>query len=252
MREFSRLQRYPQHLHPQMMVEGATDPGVRSNALASLAEPEGLLKDVRDIVVTPGVLHLTVRDIEKAFSNTPSEDSPDPVAVRKHLDEPPPGDAATIGALADAAHWLQGISLWALDVLGPHRPDINALQRLLVPFAHGKSMAAGTSRAVVPDLPDPASDDAGVKNLQRAEALSERVRDSRCALPERDAAKQAIAQARIWFEHHEPSSPVALLLLQAERLVGKRFSEIVDTIPPDLIAKWDADQPGVDNGSLVG
>ena len=31
------------------------------------------------------------------------------------------------------------------------------------------------------------------------------------------------------------------LLKQAERLVGKRFAEVAQVIPPELLAKWDGE-----------
>jgi type VI secretion system protein ImpA len=55
-----------------------------------------------------------------------------------------------------------------------------------------------------------------------------------------DGAQRSIRNARHWFELHEPSSPVAVLLKQAERLVGRRFAEVADAIPLDLLQKWDA------------
>ena len=42
---------------------------------------------------------------------------------------------------------------------------------------------------------------------------------------------------------HEPSSPVALLLQQAERLVGKRYAEVADALPPELLRAWDQAMP---------
>ncbi|MDQ0083786.1 hypothetical protein J2W35_004152 [Variovorax boronicumulans] len=45
--------------------------------------------------------------------------------------------------------------------------------------------------------------------------------------------------AREWFEMHEPSSSVAVLLMQAERMVGKRFSQVADSIALGLLQRWD-------------
>ena len=58
---------------------------------------------------------------------------------------------------------------------------------------------------------------------------------------QREQVRAYIREARDWLEQHEPSSPVAILLKQAERLVGKRFAEVAQAIPPDLLAKWDAE-----------
>ena len=54
----------------------------------------------------------------------------------------------------------------------------------------------------------------------------------------RDDAKRLIQAARSWFETFEPSSPVADLLKQAERLVGKPYVDLMDAIPADLLKAW--------------
>ncbi|RZL93302.1 MAG: hypothetical protein EOP76_09550 [Variovorax sp.] len=61
----------------------------------------------------------------------------------------------------------------------------------------------------------------------------------------RDDVLRGICAAREWFEAHEPSSPVAVLLKQAERMVGKRFSQVAGSIPIDLLQKWEAEQDAV-------
>jgi len=58
---------------------------------------------------------------------------------------------------------------------------------------------------------------------------------------QRDQVRTCIRVAKEWLEQHEPSSPVAILLKQAERLVGKRFAEVAQAIPLELLAKWDAE-----------
>jgi type VI secretion system protein ImpA len=55
---------------------------------------------------------------------------------------------------------------------------------------------------------------------------------------DRAAALASIRAARHWFEAYEPSSPVALLLRQAERLTGKRFDEVFQALPADLVERW--------------
>ncbi len=57
---------------------------------------------------------------------------------------------------------------------------------------------------------------------------------------DRNDALERLRVIRRWFEHSEPSSPSIPLLRQAERLVGKRFSEVINEIPVELLEKWDA------------
>jgi type VI secretion system protein ImpA len=46
---------------------------------------------------------------------------------------------------------------------------------------------------------------------------------------------------RHWVERHEPSSPVTILLKQADRMWGRRFAEVAHMIPSDLMQAWDRD-----------
>ena len=61
---------------------------------------------------------------------------------------------------------------------------------------------------------------------------------------DRHAALNLIREARVWFEQHEPSSPIPVLLKRAERLVGKRYADVVTAIPLDLLTQWES---GVDD-----
>jgi type VI secretion system protein ImpA len=60
-------------------------------------------------------------------------------------------------------------------------------------------------------------------------------------IEEREQIRALLQQVRQWIEHHEPSSPVTILIKQADRMWGKRFSEIATMIPPDLMKAWDRD-----------
>lgn len=58
-------------------------------------------------------------------------------------------------------------------------------------------------------------------------------------ISDRNAALEHLRVIRRWFENSEPSSPTIPLLRQAERLVGKRFAEVINEIPAELLEKWD-------------
>ena len=44
--------------------------------------------------------------------------------------------------------------------------------------------------------------------------------------PDRQAALPLIREARQWFEQHEPSSPIPVLLRRAEQFVGVRYIDV--------------------------
>jgi type VI secretion system protein ImpA len=54
-------------------------------------------------------------------------------------------------------------------------------------------------------------------------------------------ALEKMREARHWFETHEPSSPIPVLLRRAEQFVGKRYAEVVQAIPPELLVQWDSE-----------
>jgi len=239
------LRTWPDAIHPQLVIEGHADPEVRANALAALVDPEGLMGDVREIVVAASTaLRLTVRDVERAFAVPRPADAQSPESVSRRLlalHAAAGRDAqAPVKLLAQAAQHAREIDAWSKAHLGDDAPSLRPLVRLLdmfvVPEVADADRVAGASAhgQAVPG-------DAG----RRAEVLPSYDPDprSRAGLgpATREQVQGQIRSAREWFESHEPSSPVAVLLKQAERMVGKRFSQVADAIPLDLLKKWESD-----------
>jgi type VI secretion system protein ImpA len=220
------LQAWPDAIHPQLVVEGERDPAVRANALAALADPEGLLGDVREIVVaTNAVRHLTVRDVERAHAVPRPVGAPSPESVTQQLEGlhgAVSGDVESpVMALAKALVSAREIAAWCAAHLADDAPSLHALLALLKPFEQSEP----SLDAELPGF------DQVIEPERQASVPS---------MHSRDHVRDNIRAAREWFEAHEPSSPVAILLRQAERMVGRRFSEIADAIPLDLVRKWDA------------
>ena len=217
------LEAWPDAVHPQLVVEGERDPAVRANALAALADPEGLLGDVREIVVAANAArHLTVREVERAWSVPRAADARSPESVAQQLAQlrlAANGDAdAPVNLLTRAARAAEQILAWAVRHLGHDAPSLQALIHLLKPF----------------DAVEAASESQPVRPPESAQS------PHIPGIARREDVLQAIRNAREWFQNHEPSSPVAVLLQQAERMVGKRFAQVADAIPLDLLRKWDS------------
>jgi len=225
------LQTWPEAVHPQLVIEGERDPAVRANALAALADPEGLLSDVREIVIAANAArHLTVREVERAFAMPRSLEAASPEAMAQQLADlsaAASNDAqAPLRLLAQAAEAAAQIVAWAGQHLGQDAPSLHALVRLLAHFQRAEPSAAAAAMVAAPRSPPP---------WPTRTASSEEHAT-------RDDVLRDIRSARRWFETHEPSSPVAVLLKQAERMTGLRFSQVADAIPLDLLRKWDADE----------
>ncbi|MGJ7510598.1 ImpA family type VI secretion system protein [Variovorax sp. GT1P44] len=244
------LREWPEAVHPQTVIEGQSDPDVRANALAALADPEGLMSDVRDVVVASSTaLRLSVRDVERAFAVPKSADAQSPESVNRQLEAlRAVGNAESpINLLGQAALHARAIDEWCKAQLGGDAPPLHALIRVLDLFtAHDRLREADSETSSMP---------AGLHGSPGPMTAFPRTPASSKPLPflpaaTRDDVAQTIRAAREWFEIHEPSSPVAVLLKQAERVVGKRFSQVVDAIPLDLLQKWEAGEDVVPPGGL--
>ena len=224
------LERWPDDVHPQMFIEGMVEPTVRANAIAALADPGGLLGEIGDLVVTANTAgRMTVRDVERALATPRSSDAALPEVVAQRLQAAQSdrqGDAAVqIRALGESAAHVRAIDAWSRAQLGDEAPSLARLLRLLAPFE------------AVRDVPQPME-----KAVKLPKAILEKPQPAAAQtgqLARHDAAAR-IRAAREWFEMHEPSSPVAVLLKQAERMVGQRFVQVADAIPLDLLRQWDA------------
>ncbi|MBU9222112.1 ImpA family type VI secretion system protein [Burkholderia multivorans] len=250
------LQAFPEQVHPRADIDDDRHAALemRMNALQALADPEGLLADVREIVLTRSTAaRLQVRDVERAFAHPRPIDAlaPDSVALQlQNLREQQP---STMKAFDDAIANLCAIDAWCATHLETSLPDFSPLVRLLRLFQVGD--APGGTRSdtlpsaereaceapVPPVFGDAPSAPPRVDDAQTAAATSTSVVAPASLAPtDRQAALALICAARRWFETHEPSSPIPVLLARAEQFVGKRYIDVVKAIPAELLAQWEA------------
>lgn len=262
------LDRHPQAIHPQHVIDGDNDLAVRANALSLLVEPS-VLNALREVLVdSASATRLSVRDVEKSFATPRASDAFEPESVQRHLRALLDKRDDTLALLAHAHRAAVGIATFAEKDLGPEAPDLSALLNLLQPFSIGESLLPNAPEALLPrlkatlsrwlhtephttpaepvdDTPAPslapatntATHGAAVAHYDMPSPIAHPSTHS-TMLPDRDAVKAQIQSARRWFEAFEPSSPVADLLKQAERMIGKPYIDIADVIPIDLLKAW--------------
>lgn len=246
------LTAFPELVHPQPGVDADRDAAleIRMNALQSLTDIDGLLSDVREIALTRSMAtRLQVRDVERAFAHPRPADALAPESVTRQLEELRILQPAVLSGFDDARESLTAIEAWCREHLSLYSPDLSALKRLLCHVA-GES-GRRIVREVQPEPRDPDGSHSETDAVAGAPADADESEPAVASSPvisarpatalDRHGAQNLIREARQWFEQHEPSSPIPVLLRRAEQFVGRRYAEIVKAIPAELLAEWSSE-----------
>lgn len=258
------LQTYPDAVHPQLEIEGQWDPVVRANAMANLADPEGLMADVRDIVVVSHTaLRLSIKDIERSFSVPRPSDAMAPDLMQQQLADLQARGAPELSALTRAAAALEGLEIWSQQNLQDAAPKLEPLRHLLarIPVQTLSPASDGTSDLGRPPLSEPlhATENktpsrhepqgspkppAPARHLtpSAAEVLIQPCEfgTGMSAEQGREHAKKLLRTVCAWLQKQEPSSPVTVVLQQAEQMIGMPYSDLSQIIPLEIYLKWES------------
>nr|WP_062608259.1 type VI secretion system ImpA family N-terminal domain-containing protein [Caballeronia calidae] len=248
----SWLGAFPDAIHPQPGVDEDRDAAleIRMNALQALTDTEGLLSDVREIaLVRTGAARLQVRDVERAFAQPRASDALTVESVTRQLEDLRAQQPAVLAGFDASLASLDEIDAWNQQHLGVYTADLSVLGRVLRRVTGAKGPAKQQASALPMDDTSgsgPAAEDepmhTGAPGLDDLPIELPAPTPCGSARPQgRDHALNLIRTARLWFEEHEPSSPIPLLLRRSESLVGKVYAEIVGAIPVDLIEKWSSE-----------
>jgi len=255
------LDMYPDTIHPQLAVDTDRDAAleIRANALQALTDTEGLMSDLREVPLAKSTAaRLQVRDVERAFARPRPVDALAPDSVTQQLDALREQNPALLAGFDQALASLGTIATWCELHLGSFAPDLSPLTKLLgllarpigsplvndvlLDDAHSNETAAidgeeAQTEAVKEHIEGPTSVDEHVEPIETVQT----VRTLRAPLNDRKAALEKMRQARLWFETHEPSSPIPVLLKRAEQLVGASYVEVIRAIPAELLVQWNSE-----------
>jgi type VI secretion system protein ImpA len=219
------LQRHWDEVHPRLEYDGEVDPYFRSNALAALADTEGLIRDLRAATLfgTPAG-PITVRDAEATLKREPTAPRAMTEAQLKQAAQANVKiDGAPILAIAVALDHCSAIaSLTSERMGGEDAPDLTPLKGVLqtiqrlVP-APGTEGGASETGA---DLPAAVTEGAAAGGELRSRADAVRVLDAVCR----------------FLERYEPSNPAPLFIRRAQRLIGSDFLDIMRDMAPESLA----------------
>ena len=234
-------------VHPQLDASESYDPFVRINALGRLCDADRLLHLIgkMPLVEAPPHVVVTLNDLRAAKSpkaSTSSSDRATPMEIEAAFLALPLGDLRrryeTSLAVEDR---LDGIVDFLERTCGKGIWDATALiETIHACTDHLKQQLRqrlSASDAVVADLSAPTrrrdeahADTWGPHSVDRMITSLSRIR-----VDSRDDAAQMIEAATQYFERHEPSSPVPLLLRRAKRMINQDFVDILRDLAPGAL-----------------
>jgi type VI secretion system protein ImpA len=248
------LQKFWSDVHPRVVVDGDfEDPLPRMNALAALAESEGLGRSVRDArLLDDSGTAMSLRQVEALLDSSKSEqvDYPGGIgrlrdAARRAHDK----DAPAVVALRAALDLLQRIRETSERALGQSwAPDFSRLERSLrtvvqllpeqalpdpeeTSEAHSAVASDGDAFAVsvVPNTAGStaANGGAGLRTV--------RIKD--IEISSRDDVQVLLEKACLYLERAEPSHPAPMLIRRAQRLLDLNFFQIIEELMPEGLQK---------------
>jgi type VI secretion system protein ImpA len=229
------LERCWDHLYPQLDPDDDNDPTARVNALAMLVEQSVTLNDVRNAVLAASRVNgiVRLRDVEYASGEVPAPaglDVPTLASLDGIVADARDDAAATHAALVAARQSAARIEALLTERVGASRAlDLTPLARLLRRAGEFLGERVG---GAAPGGAEAANDAPVDGAMPVATAVPVLVAATGEITSRHDVIK-AIDRICAYYEQHEPSSPVPLLLLRAQRLVDKSFIEILQDLAPE-------------------
>lgn len=258
-------------LHPQLDPEDDNDPTIRVNCLSALCDMPGVIAPLR---LTPLVRSRMVgafnrRDIAIAWGEIPKPERPPPKddeeQTESEKDKLPDRqmiegafqscdhdqlkqfrDAAQAGADAVrnienavtreiGAGQMRSLNVLAKELDGIHKILAEQLKRVA-------SADAPAEEAVEDTGGDIAADEAAAGGTAPAAAKRSGglVQNWNAELQTREEAIRLLEKVCQYYERHEPSSPLPLLLRRAMRLSSKSFLDILFDVSPDGLGQAEA------------
>ncbi|MFM0626506.1 type VI secretion system protein TssA [Paraburkholderia xenovorans] len=230
------------HVHPQLDPNDNNDPTMRVNALSTLIEATTVLRALKAApLIDAGVAgRVSLRDIEIANGDMVApegEAAPTMTLIEGIFLGVDLGVLrASAAVLEEACARIDHIESQLTERVGAARAiDLAELTRLLKRArdftAQRLQRRAPADVAEVDEAAD--ANTAGSGDAARAGTSAPEPKEE---VTGRDDVTRLLDKLCAYYERHEPSSPVPLMLLRARRLVTMSFLEIVADLAPESMA----------------
>jgi type VI secretion system protein ImpA len=228
-------------VHPQLDADDGMDPMLRINSLAILADLGTVLRDLKEatLIVLPGLGPLSLRTLEVASGELPPPAGQEKIALasleKALADVDEPSLNLAVDSLKRALDSVVNIESSLVRRVGSSQAlNLDAMTR---PLRRGHDFLAQQLAARQVD-PEGGADGAeggavavgvagpGAGSLQRGPPISGEIAS-------RADVVRMLDKLIKYYQQHEPSSPLPLLLERARRLAPKNFIEIMEDLAPD-------------------
>lgn len=228
------MDRFWDTVHPQLDAEDDNDPTMRLNALAALADPQGLLRDTRESRLFQSRAHgeLTVRQIEVAagkLSAREDESVPTESQIEAQLAAVIAEDTNLPLQVSAALAAARALAQQLDEKVGADRsPDLKPLIATLLTLDQVVGRVAGAQV----DTAQAEGAETGVDGLPAA-AGGAGPSAASGAIRTRNDIIALLDKMSEFLERTEPSNPVPLLLQRSKRMMTMNFIELMNDIAPD-------------------
>lgn len=226
-------EQYWDQVHPLVDVDGESDPFMRMNALASLADGDGygLLRALRASRLVTQPITVTVRDAELTFGKAPEAQYSE-AQLLSALGDALNSDSAAIAAFLKIRDDLERLRAILDDkVSSVDQPDLDAIVSVTRMVSGGIERARGAEDDVG-GIDEVNSDGSGL------DAVGGSVRGVAGVgvIQSRDDARRALDRVCEYLERHEPSNPASLFARRAQRMLNLNFLDIMRELSPDSMS----------------
>lgn len=227
-------------VHPALDPDDDNDPTMRVNILITLVDDAAMLRPIRmtQLVASKAMGRFSLRDIEIARGDVipgGDEETADTTVIdAAFMDSPIEELQANADALTQAVEHAKALETVLTEKVGSTQaPDLSALPAMIgkLQQAMGEQL---TRRGV--ETTDGGMESGGVEGAATAGASGD-AQGISGAVNSREDVIRVLDKACLYYERHEPSSPVPLLLKRAKRLVAKDFMEILKDMAPEGVAQ---------------
>jgi type VI secretion system protein ImpA len=248
------LRKFWDDVHPRVVDDGFEDPLPRMNALAALAEAEGLGRSVRDArLLDEGGASMSLRQVEALLDSSKTDhqiDYPGGIgrlkdAVRRAQEKAAP----PVVALRTALELLQRIRETSERALGQSwAPDFSRLERSLRTVAQLLPEQVQAEEAVAGEAQSEADPQGGsVGGAVANGAVGGTAANGGTGLRQvlvkdieissREDVQVLLEKACQFMERTEPSHPAPMLIRRAQRLLDLNFFQIIEELVPEGLQK---------------